>query len=284
MFLYPLSGAGAPVFLEHSHRLFGILVGLATITLLIWTFAKEKRGWVKVCAAIILALVITQGVVGGFRVTGNNRFLAMLHGVLGQLTFGLIVAMAAFLSPTFKRRGNLCECGYSLAALPASEGRVTCPECGRNVAAPAQLDVLPNARRLRFFTTGFLHATILQLILGAMHRHFRDNHSLYSHMAFSMIVLVFAVIAGFSARAVPGERLGMGPILRRIGAWTVGVVGFQFILGWIAFLMGGREVPAANAEQALIRTLHQANGALVLALAVLAFTWTRRLLRAQAAV
>jgi heme a synthase len=283
MFLYPLTGAAADVFLEHSHRLFGTLVGLATITLLVWTFAREKRGWVKVIAAIILGLVITQGVVGGFRVTGNNRALAMIHGVLGQLTFGLIVAMAAVLSPTFKRRGNLCGCGYSLQSLPVTDGRVLCPECGTATAAPTPLEPLPKARRLRLATTGFLHATIIQLVFGAMHRHFRDNHSLYSHIAFSMVVLVLAVIAGFSARAVPGDRAGIGPVLRRTGAWIVGVVGFQFMLGWIAFLAGGRDVPAATAGQALIRTVHQANGALVLALAVLAFVWTKRLLRVQAA-
>src|SRR5215831_15988127 len=33
MFLYPLGGAAIPVFLEHSHRLFGTLVGAATLVL-----------------------------------------------------------------------------------------------------------------------------------------------------------------------------------------------------------------------------------------------------------
>ncbi len=251
MFLYPLTGAAADVFLEHSHRLFGTLVGLATITLLVWTFAKERRGWVKACAGVVLVLVITQGVVGGYRVNANSKYLAMAHGVLGQLTFGLIVAMAAVLSPTFKT-GTSSE--------PIEKGR-----------------------RLRAMTTGFLHATILQLIFGAMYRHLRDNHSLYAHMAFSMIVVIFAVIAGFSARAVTGAHGGMGAILRRIGAWVVGVIAFQFVLGWIAFLAGGRDAKAAGMGEALIRTVHQANGALVLALAVLGFVWARRLLRTQRA-
>ena len=282
MFLYPLSGAAANVFLEHSHRLFGTLVGLATITLLIWTFVREKRGWVKVIAAVILALVITQGVIGGFRVTGNSRALAMLHGVLGQLTFGIVVAMAAFLAPAFKGQAGRCSCGYPLGSLPATDGRVTCPECGTVNRAPGEAEPAQNFRRLRFLSTGFLHATILQLILGAMHRHFRDNHSLYSHIALSLVVVFFAVGAGFMSRTVQGSRGGIGPILRRLGAWTVAVVGVQFLLGWVAFMAGGRTVAAATAGQALIRTIHQANGAFVLALAVLGFVWTRRLLRNQA--
>lgn len=286
MFLYPLSGAAADIFLEHSHRLFGTLVGLSTITLLIWTFATERRGWVKILAAVILALVITQGVIGGFRVNANSRVVAMLHGVLGQLTFGLIVAMAAILSPTFKRKPDRCDCGYPLDSIPAVESLKTCPECGavREISSDAPL---LNPRRLRAFTTGFLHATILQLVFGAMSRHFpTSKHSLYSHMAFSVVVVLLAVMAGFSARAVTGRHGGIGPILRRFGAWAVGVIAVQFILGWVAFLARGEAKPAAGvaaraeaASEALIRTAHQANGALVLALAILGFVWTRRLLR-----
>jgi len=247
MFLYPLSGAASDIFLEHSHRLFGTLVGLASITLLIWIFAAEKRRWVWLIAGIVLALVIVQGVIGGYRVNENSRLLAMLHGVLGQVTFGLIVAMAVVLSPTFK-------------AATASEP-------------------LEKGRRLRFMTTGFLHATILQLVFGAMHRHYRDNHSLMAHIGFSIVVVLLAVMAGFSARAVKGEHGGIGPVLRRTGAWVVAVVAVQFMLGWIAFLAAGGEPKAIEPGQALIRTAHQANGALLLALAVLGFVWTRRLLR-----
>lgn len=247
MFLYPLSGAASDIFLEHTHRLFGTLVGLASITLLIWTFATEKRTWVKVIAGIVLGLVIAQGVIGGYRVNENSRFLAMLHGVLGQVTFGLIVAMAAILSPTFK-------------AAKASEA-------------------VDKSRRLRFMTTGFLHATILQLIFGAMYRHYRDNHSLMAHIGFSIVVVLLAIMAAFCARAVRGEHGGIGPVLRRTGAWVVAVVAVQFVLGWIAFLVAGGEPKATEPGQALIRTAHQANGALLLALAVLGFVWTRRLLR-----
>jgi heme a synthase len=283
MFLYPLTNAAADVFLEHSHRLFGTLVGLATITLLVWTFAREKRAWVKACAAIVLTLVITQGVIGGFRVTGKSQLLAMIHGVLGQLTFGMVVAMAAFLSPAFKRRGGTCQCGYSLDALPVVDERITCPECGTVTTAVVTPEGLVKPRRLRAMATGFLHATILQLIFGAAYRHFRDNHSLMSHIAMSVVVVLMAMMAGFSARTATGQYGGIGPILRRVGGMIIAVVGLQFILGWIAFLAAGRDAAAATAGQALIRTIHQANGALVLALAVLAFTWTRRLLRNQPA-
>lgn len=47
MFLYPISLMNNPhIYLEHTHRLFGSLVGLTTLVLMIWVLAKEPREWV----------------------------------------------------------------------------------------------------------------------------------------------------------------------------------------------------------------------------------------------
>lgn len=251
MFLYPLKGAGPAVFLEHSHRLFGTLVGLSTLTLMIWTLSAERRKWVKMLAIIAFSLVVIQGVLGGARVLENKRLLAMLHGVLAQLTFGTIVGLAAALSPMFK--------------------------------AVQRTDPIANPKKLRIFVTAALHSTLLQLLFGAMYRHFRDKHSLFSHMGLAMVVLILALAAGFAARSVVGEHGGLGKIMRRCGTWLLVVVLFQFILGWMTFSMGGKAVAADSPGQALLRTVHQANGAALLAVAVLAFVWAKRLLRVSTA-
>lgn len=251
MFLYPLGPRTTPdVFLEHSHRLFGALLGYTTIVLTLWTLVAEPRRWVKVVAIVALVLVCVQGVVGGERVLQGNRLLAMVHGILAQLTFGLLVSLAIFLSPTFKKP----------------------------IAAPVV--PAPNGRRVRFFTTGTLHASILQLIFGAAYRHFRDNHSLWSHAGFSLVVLIMALLGGFMASAVPEDDAGIGRTLRRCGWALVTVVIVQFLLGWATFSLGGRGLQADSPGQAVLRTLHQANGGLLLGSAVLAFFWTRQLLRA----
>jgi cytochrome c oxidase assembly protein subunit 15 len=256
MFLYPLGPrTGQGVFLEHAHRLFGTLIGCISLMLMVWVLIAEPRRWVRAVAVVAFVLVCLQGVLGGVRVRMGHvdperdlRFLAAAHGVLAQITFGLLVALAVFLSPTFKT-------AQISTPLPA------------------------NSRRLRFLTAGLLHSTILQLAFGAMYRHLRDMHSLWTHAAFSIVVLLFAVVAGFSATAVAGELGGIGPVLRRCGRWLVGVVALQFLLGWATFGMGGGGLQAETGGQALLRTAHQANGALLLALAVLAFIWTRRMLR-----
>jgi cytochrome c oxidase assembly protein subunit 15 len=288
MFLYPLGSAGANVFLEHTHRLFGTLVGLASLTLLIWTVSRENRNWVKVLAGIAFALVVFQGILGGIRVLAGNaeptldaKLLRMAHGILAQLTFGTVVALAACLTPSFKIPRKHCGCGYPLEGLPHTAGSVPCPECGTPNIVEYQLDPLPMESRLRIFTAGFLHSSILQLFLGAAYRHFRDKHSLFSHMGFSIVVVIFGMLAGFAATSVRGEHSGLGPIVRRTGRWIVVAVGLQFILGWATFSMGGKGVAAESPGQALIRTVHQANGAFLLALAVLGFVWAKRLIRVR---
>lgn len=251
MFLYPLRGAGPAVFLEHSHRLFGTLVGLATLTLMIWTLAVERRLWVKVLAVIALCLVVIQGVLGGVRVLENERLLALIHGVLAQLTFATIVSLAAVLSPTFK-----------------------------NVH---RTDPIANPKRLRVFITGALHSSILQLIFGAVYRHYRDKHSLFSHIGLSIVVLTLSLAAAFAALSVKGEHGGLGKIIRRCGIALLTFVSLQFLLGWATFSMGGKALAADSPAQALIRTIHQADGGILLAVVSVGFVWTKRLLRVSTA-
>jgi heme a synthase len=252
MFLYPLGPRARPdVYLEHSHRLFGTLVGLMTLVLMVWVMLAEPRRWLKVLVAVAFALVVVQGVIGGIRVTMDSRLLAAFHGVLAQLVFGVFVAIAVFLSPTWRGARQL-----------AAES-----------ADPPALQ-----RRAKFFCTGVLHATIMQLILGAMYRHFGGAHALWTHAGFAFVVLVIAAAAGFTAGALRGEYGGIGPALRRAGTALLIVVCVQFALGWAAFLSIGDGSDESTAR-VLIRTAHQANGALLLAMAVVAMLWSKRLAR-----
>jgi cytochrome c oxidase assembly protein subunit 15 len=258
MFLYPLGPRARPdVYLEHAHRLLGTLAGLTTLILMIWVVLRVRTPWIRVLAVIAFYLVALQGILGGLRVLRGSglseqtpRLLAMTHGIAAQLIFGIIVGLAAALSPLFH--------------------------------TPTTVEPPTNPgpwRRARFFTTGLLHATILQLIFGAMYRHFRDNHSLWTHAGFAMVVMLFALAAGFILSNLVGGPRAIAPLLRRLGIALLIVVCIQFILGWITFGVGGSGRRAAEPWEAILRTAHQANGALLLATAVLCFTWTRRSLR-----
>ena len=62
-------------FIEHTHRLYGAAVGLATIVLTVWFLAAERRRWLKVLGVLALLAVIGQGVLGGYRVRLRSRRL-----------------------------------------------------------------------------------------------------------------------------------------------------------------------------------------------------------------
>ncbi|HVZ93571.1 MAG TPA: COX15/CtaA family protein, partial [Phycisphaerales bacterium] len=120
MFLYPLADMTGGIYYEHAHRLFGSLVGLCVLTFFVLALVYDRRAKSVSLALIALLAVIGQGVLGGVRVTmasaaaatvggdaspastldnSSSLFLAFVHGITGQLTFGLLVLIAAVLSP-----------------------------------------------------------------------------------------------------------------------------------------------------------------------------------------
>src|SRR5271170_4043111 len=104
MFLFPLSHMTGGVYFEHTHRLMGTLVGLATLIQTIYLFRHERRGWIKMLALAVFFMVVGQGVMGGLRVTGHftlsdipaqmapNTTLAIVHGAFAQVLFALMTA------------------------------------------------------------------------------------------------------------------------------------------------------------------------------------------------
>ena len=114
MFLYPISRMTGGIYYEHAHRLFGALVGLATLAVAGRLWRVEPRSWVRALAAAAVVVVAVQGLLGGLRVTGRLTLstavedmapsigLAILHGVLGQVFLALMVVVAAATSRRWK--------------------------------------------------------------------------------------------------------------------------------------------------------------------------------------
>ncbi|MCH8269826.1 MAG: COX15/CtaA family protein [Planctomycetes bacterium] len=254
MFLYPLALMADPrIFLEHTHRLFGSLIGLTTLVLCLQALFSRRTMLIKGWAIGLLVLVIVQGIMGGLRIVEQNPYFGALHGVTAQVFFALVVAFAAV-----------------LASKKADPNQ---PPFGR--AGP--------------MTAIWLGCVLLQLVFGAMYRHLSASdqelagvgHILMSHIGFSFVVLILAVVTGSMLRGKSGENESIPQARIRVGKSMIHVVGLQFILGWAAFFFSrNRGTPPTadelSAEQVpLVETLvtmaHQLNGAFVLALATLAF-------------
>jgi cytochrome c oxidase assembly protein subunit 15 len=260
MFLYPIGPRATPaIYLEHSHRLFGALIGLTAIVLCALVFMYDRRGFVKLLTLIVLALVISQGILGGMRVLQGSaeaakdaKWARVFHGVLAQIIFCLFVAIGVYLSPLYQRVKAAVVAGF-VSFDP--EG------------------VKP--KMFRIFSAAALHTTLLQLVFGAMYRHTRSAHALWTHIGFSVLIVVFVLLAAFAARGLRVSDAPAQKFVRTIGGLAAVCVGLQFTLGWLTFLLGGSTLEARSIAEVLLRTSHQANGALLLALVTILMLWGR---------
>lgn len=243
MFLYDFLNSPWGVYLEHSHRLYGSAVGLACIFLAGWFLAFERRGWMKVLGVVALLGVIGQGVLGGVRVNWNSQQLAAVHGVTGQMFFGLMVALCVFTGKTWFSVGT-----------PADD---------------------PGRYRRR--SVVMLALILAQIVLGAVLRHF--GAWLYPHLL--VAVAVWAHAAALSWR-IERHRAEVPSLVASSRAMAL-VITLQFVLGILALvaLWPIDGVPRqVTSLQAVLRTAHQANGALLLATSVVLMLRAFRAFRA----
>ena len=244
MFLYPFSRMTGGIYYEHAHRLMGFLVGLTTLVMAVQLTRTDRRGWIRKLAWVAVVAVVVQAVLGGLRVTGSNLGLAMVHGVLAQLFFSTLVALAAFNSSLWK--GDLTG------------------------------SARPGVRGDRIFSAVVVLLIVFQLVLGAAQRHFQQV--LLPHILMGLAVVAPTCLhVGFRTWGTNSDQ----PRLRRLGLALAGLIGVQLLLGFWAYLAtrGARVGTLPVASDLIVSTLHQWTGAVLLALAVSILCWNYRLLR-----
>jgi cytochrome c oxidase assembly protein subunit 15 len=234
MFLYDMREAAFGVFIEHGHRLYGAALGVCTILLMVDFLLFDRRRTVKVLGVLALIFVGLQGWLGGLRVNNNSTQLAMVHGCVGQAFFAFVVA---------------------LATITARSWFVTRHPVERTSG-------------LKSIALAMLVVAYLQIVLGAWLRHFSTFGALMSHAGMSLVVLGTMTATIWAVRRRKAELPGLlGPI--RAIELTLAI---QLALGIAAWWMLrpfdgiAREV---STPQALIRTGHQANAALLLGAALI---------------
>lgn len=259
MFLYPLAKMTGGIYYEHAHRLYGSLVGLTTVVLAVTLWRTETRWWLRGLGVAAVVMVIVQGVMGGVGVTGQmtlaadggpvppNDALRTVHGVFGQIFVATLGLIWAFMTPTWRAGTE---------------------------AAPSR------SAGTDHMLSGLLVAALLaQIALGAMYRHTTGDEnpmpfSAMAHFTLALPVAIIAYLAGLRAWACYTDR----PVLRPLGGALLVVLTLQLLLGVAALIpVMARRADWRTAE-VILATAHQANGAIVLLLAVQLAAWTRRLL------
>lgn len=221
-------------FLEHGHRLAGVMIGCTVIALLTAVCSWETRGWVKGLAAGLLAGVIIQGLLGGFRVWLDQRGLAMLHGFFAACVASLLATLI-----TVESRG-----WYAAAERPAPSG----------------------ISRLKPLAAVIVGLLTLQYLLGGMIRH--HHTGLHEHLGLGILSLAAVLV-----NAIVVQKAGVNWV-RWSGWGLLAAVLAQVGLGaaaWITrwgFSQTGYVATADSIEQVGFRSAHMVFGIVVYATAV----------------
>lgn len=251
MFMYPLAKMTGGIYFEHSHRLFGALVGLTTLVLTAHLALTERRGWVRGLAGAAFLVVCVQGVLGGLRVTGRptlsanpadlqpNIALAMVHGVLAQVFFCMLVTLRLALGRAWRE---------------------------------AQPVTMPAAEYDRGVLLVLLALTLTQSTLGALVRHI--DWGVHLHISLAIAVLAVAGVAGFRASGALADDW----LRSRLGNWLLIVTGVQLALGLIALALTRFAPPGSVglSVQVAVTTGHQTLGAVFFASVVVLAAWHNR--------
>jgi cytochrome c oxidase assembly protein subunit 15 len=233
MFLYRFWEAAWGVFIEHGHRLYGAAVGVATIVLMIWFLLAEKRRSLKVLGVVALLAVIGQGVLGGYRVRLNSSTLAAIHGCTAQAFFALMVILCVLTG-------------------------------GDWAATPARLADDQQIRRRAAVTLALVSA---QVVAGAWLRHFGASTALVIHTLLAMAVWGHAALLSWRIERSKAELPALLPSARALGLLVTVQVALGVAAWWLLRPFDGIPRTVTNA-QALVRTGHQANGALIVSATV----------------
>ncbi len=238
MLAYPWLKSTGDKFLEHGHRLAGMLIGLMTLGLAAAAFVWECRPAVRTLVGIILAGVILQGLLGGSRVIQNERVLALMHGQFAAWLFSLMGLLVAMTSTAWQSAPSIADAGRSWTVFFAGIALVV--------------------------------VLLAQYLLGGLLRHLGNATAWLVHPWFAVAVVIVA--AAFCTFA---QRTG-SPQIVHAGRWVVGFVVAQALLGiatW-AVKYGYPQwdiVAVQNSSlQVAIRSFHKVLGLMTLMTAVVA--------------
>lgn len=258
------------LFIEHGHRLLGVLVGILTIGLVIAVFRRDRRPWMRYLSLAVLAAVILQGCLGGARVLLAERTLAMIHGCAGPAFFAVCVIVCGLTAPWWKD--------------PTATRRVQ------------------TARNLRIFAWAMLSIAYMQLILGALLRHISTSAS---PGWFSLVVFAHLILAGLLTvnASLLGWVVWRGRAKHELLRWPAGILCIlivsQLLLGGVTWLVNYHwpslivgwdmttmfsTIVAKGRLQLLVVTAHAANGSLILGASVMLVMRSLRLVRASTSV
>jgi len=230
MLTYPWLKSAGDEFIEHGHRLAGMLIGVVTIGLAVTAWRTDDRRWVRWLGVLILGGVIGQGLLGGGRVLLDRRTLAMTHGSFAAIVFALMGVMVLVTS------------------------RGWCQRVGGDAGRPVQ-QFKPLALMTCLAVAG-------QYVLGGVIRHLGTG--LHEHLAGAFIVAAL-ILATLVTAIRSRDRYLIRPALVLFGFLLLQVgLGTGAWVTKFGFATGGYVAVQHAPIQLVLRSTHTVVGMMVL--------------------
>ena len=268
MLTFPLDKMVGGIFYEHSHRLIASGVGALIVVLAIWLWRAEPRAWVRRIGYVALAAVVTQGILGGITVLWFlPDAVSIAHAGLAQLVFCLIVSIALFTSPGWKKAYDADRNRLRSASFVGQEG----PRRSVSDEGPRRtISGDPTLRAVAAVTTAAIY---VQILVGATMRHTGAGLAIPDFpWAFGRLIppvwnAAIAIHFGHRVGAIIVTALVLATVghvlcrhrarteLRRPSLSLAALVAIQITLGALTVLTG---------KHYIINSLHVVTGAMVL--------------------
>lgn len=250
-------------FVEHKHRLWGLVVGFCVLSATVVAFVRGDRR-TRTASTVALVAVVAQGSLGGFRVLENSPHLAFLHGVFAQGVFAVLLSAMLVAGPRWR------------------------------AAAP----IHNSLGRLRPMSWLLVAGVYGQITLGAWYRHALRtgnvqapgpgestlagaDHRLWLHMGIAFAVLALVILVARSLKCVGTSAGDAGGSLVSAAKRLHILVGVQILLGFGAWLAYAPAAPGESKAfpplELTFAALHVLCGAALLAQAAQAALWCGRL-------
>jgi len=231
-FLVDLRQGRTDRFVEHSHRLAGVLIGLCSIALCVAAWKLNGSKSVRIACSLVLAGVIVQGMIGGLRVLLDRQAVAFGHSVFGCCVFVGLWMVASMTSRGWKLS---TESGSGSGGLAA----------GLAVVYPA--------------------VCLVQYVLGGFIRHL--GGMLHAHVAGAGLVLFGAVVVVLASLKIKSKAVrSRSWLVGAAVAIQIGIGLFTWVtkygfppVGWVAV--------QHSLSQVISRTTHTVAGMVVVATA-----------------
>jgi cytochrome c oxidase assembly protein subunit 15 len=219
---------------EHSHRVIAGVLGLLSIVLAVWVWAKDERRWLRWFSVLAVAGIAAQAVLGGEVVRQLLHYwLPVAHACFAQIVFAALLSIAVFTSR------------WWISNQPQVEDSGS-----------------PSIHSLAIANAVVIY---LQVILGAGFRH--KEIPVWPHMAGALIVLGMVIWLA----AVLRRRFEKSAIISKTRILLHAILGTQLLLGlgayWSRLTTG--DAPQPMPLMVTLTVLHTVVGAILFGVSVL---------------